>query len=107
MSRYILFPADDDSKDVKTIRVPEGLIFNELYMDLRDEVINKSKLHMIANTLARHDITESKDGSIMQGDEKIADGIDLRAALIDCCNGIFHMKYEKFYEILRKCDIVF
>lgn len=107
MSRYILFPADGDSSDVKTISVPEGLIFNELYMDLRDEVINKSKLKMIVDTLARHDITESKDGSMMQGDKKIADGIDLRAALIDCCNGIFLEKYEKFYKILRKCDIVF
>ena len=106
MSRYILFPADDSNNDMKTITIPEGLIFNELYMDLREKVINKSKFKMIADTLARHDIAESKDGGILQGDKMIARDIDLRAALVDTCNSEFFEKYEDFYKILRKLDKV-
>ena len=107
MSRYLLIPADDTSTDVKTITVPNGLIFNELYIDLRQKVINKSKLKMIVDALASNEITEAADGSIHQRNERILDGFNLKDALVDTCNNNFCEKYEKFYRLLRKLGIVF
>lgn len=107
MSRYLLIPADETSADIKTVTVPEGLIFNELYINLRDKVINKSKLKMIADCLARNEISETEDGAILHRDKKVAEGFNLRDALIDTCNNTFLEKYEQFYKLLRMFDIIF
>ena len=107
MSRYILLPVDNANSEAKTITIPDGLVFNELYVDLRPKVINKSKLKMITDVFAKNEISEADDGSILQRDKKIAEGFSLKEALVDTCNNKFLEKYERFYKILRMLDIVF
>ena len=107
MSRYLLIPTDETNAEIKTIMVPNGLIFNELYTNIRHEVINKSKLKMIAECLARNEISETEEGAILHKDKKVAEGFNLREALIDTCNNNFLEKYEQFYKLLRMFDIVF
>ena len=105
MSRYLLMPVDD-SKDPVTVEVPEGLICNTMFDDIKHQVINKKKLRWLLQQLVKHDVSESDEGYITLKDKKVSNVI-LRDALIDTCNSEFYEKHEDFYEILRKFDIVF
>jgi len=104
MSRYILVPIDNG--DAISLSIPEGLVCNEMYEDLRHKVMNKKKLKKLIQELASNLISESEEGYITSNDKKISD-VKLREALIDTCNSEFYEKYESFYKILRNLGITF
>ena len=104
MSRYILVPVDDG--DCISLKIPQGLVCNEMFEDLKHKVINKKKLKMLIQELAANLISESEEGYMTRKDEQISD-VKLRDALIDTCNSEFFEKYESFYKILRQLGITF
>jgi hypothetical protein len=104
MSRYILVPVDDG--DCISLSIPQGLVCNEMFEDLKNKVMNKKKLKTLIQELASNLISESEDGCITRKDKKISN-VKLRDALIDTCNSEFFEKYESFYKILRDLGITF
>ena len=105
MSRYLLMPVDDEKESI-TVEIPEGLICSTMFDEIKHKVINKKKLRWLLQQLAKNEISESDDGQITLQDKKVSN-VNLREALIDTCNSEFFEKYEDFYELLRKFDIVF
>ena len=105
MSRYILVPVDGHD-ETRTVELPPGLVPNLLFDELKREVENKNKLLNLLEKMGRKRISETDDGCISIGDDKVSD-INLRRAVIDTCNNKFSERYEDFYNILRKCGITF
>lgn len=103
MTRYILFPADDEG-DVKYTQLPKNLVSNDIYEGIKQRVKDRIKLKAILKQLAKNGISESENGGIMLGDDQFSN-INLRSALVDTCNNVFYEKYEQFYELLRKLEI--
>ena len=97
---------EDETKDNVSITVPEGLVNDEIYEGLKNEVMDKKKLRRILKTMFTNGVEEGEDGCIIYQDERMPD-ISLRDALMDTCNGKFCEKHEIFYKLLRKFNIVF
>ena len=104
MSRYILVPVSDGEK--QAISVPNGLVCNDIYEEVRPSVINKKKLKWLLEQLSMNCVEEADNGGIIWKDKQYSDN-NLRAALTDTCNSEFLEKHEEFYRLLRKLDIVF
>ena len=105
MSRYLLMPIDND-KEAITVEIPNGLVCSTMFDELKDQVLNKKKLRWLLQQLVKNNVSESEDGFITHKDKKVSEVI-LRDALVDTCNSEFYEKYEDFYELLRKFDIIF
>ena len=104
MSRYILLPVTDG--DPVSIKIPPGLVSNELYDTVKDKVANREKLKWLIQSLARNDISAAHNGNVCYRDIEL-NNVNLNEAVTDCCNNKFFEKYEKFYELLRTCSITF
>lgn len=105
MSRYVLMPVEDGGSPV-TLPLPDGLLVNDLFDELKKEVADKERLGNIIKQMALNDISEYQDGNIALKNSKVLN-INYRNAIIDICNNRFIEKYEEFYEFLRNFDIVF
>ena len=105
MSRYILVPVSE-STGKQSITIPDDLVTNDLYEDIKPDVINKKKLKDLIIQLAMNSVEEAENGGIMWKDKHFSN-VNLRQALIDTCNSEFLEKHEDFYRLLRKFDIVF
>ena len=53
-----------------------------------------------------NDITEDDNGCVVCRDNNAVE-IKFRDGLIDICNNDFHEKYEKFYALLRKTNVLY
>lgn len=104
MSRYILVPAEGGS--VVTIDIPNGLVCNDLYDELKPKVKDVNRLQWLLRQLGMNIITEDRDGTMMIDNRRIPDVI-LRECLIDTCNNTFLEKHEKFYSTLRDFNVTF
>ena len=104
MSRYILLPVSEGHP--LTIKMPPGLVSTELYDSVKDRVTDREKLKWLIQSLARNSISAASNGNVCYEDTEL-DNVNLNAVVEDCCNNKFHEKYEKFYELLRSCNITF
>ena len=104
MSRYILVPVDDG--DIRNLIVPNGIVCSNVYESLKCKVKDVKKLKSLIKDLSKNEISEGEDGSVVCRDINLK-SINLRDVLRDICNSKFHEKYEEFYEMLRKFDIIF
>lgn len=104
MSRYILVPVSDGEK--RSITIPQDLVCNDLYEEIKPKVINKKKLAELLEQLATNCVEEADNGGIIWNNKHFSD-VNLREALTDTCNSDFLEKHEDFYRLLRKLDIVF
>ncbi len=104
MSRYILLPVFEG--DPMTIKLPPGLVTNELYDSAKDKVSDREKLKWLIQSLARNNISATWNGNVCYKDTEL-NNVNLSEVVTDCCNNKFYEKYEKFYDILRKCNITF
>ena len=104
MSRYILVPVSEGEK--REITIPKDLVCNEIYDEIRPNVINKAKLKELLEKLIMNSVEEADNGGIIWNDKHFSD-VNLRQALTNTCNGEFFERHEDFYRLLRKLNVVF
>ena len=96
----------EEEKESITVEIPDGIMCSTMFDKLKNQVINKKKLRWLLQELVKNQVSETDDGHITHKDKKVSDVI-LRDALVDTCNSEFYEKYEDFYKLLRKFDIIF
>ncbi len=112
MSRYILFPQNEPSifafipadgfcNQIKTIRLPDGIA----YVNIFSKVHNRNQLRKLLYKILKTDIQRTKDGLV--ADKYSTINTEYDEALVKSCNGIFLNNYEKFYCLLRRNGVTF
>ena len=105
MSRYVLMPTESGKESIE-INLPDELLVNYLFNDLQSRVNDKHRLKEVIKQISRVDLSEHQDGTIALNNTKILD-LNFRDAIVDLCNNVLLEKYEKFYDLISCCGIVF
>ena len=111
MSRYVLLPGQSKNQFVlvsteslnqaHTVELPE-----ELYdMNIFNNVTNRNTANNLLYRICKSEISKTVDGFVQDGNNKV----DLRfdEVVINCCNNIFKQRFEEFYRILQRYNIMF
>ena len=110
MSQYILFPnntdfklvpLENDKSIIKDVTLPIGLFDADLF----SKTNNITTLEKILKQIASTKLTRTPDGKVNDNGHIL--DINFNAAILSICNETYSIKYEQFYESLRKHNVKF
>lgn len=106
MSRYLLIPIERPNTENKQVILPDGLVVDP-WKDLYDRARDQNQMKELLLKLSKLDITEDLEHGFVKHKGEVMMGVNFRNVILDSCNGKYLPCYEKFYELLRKFDIIF
>ena len=74
-------------------------------MNIFNNVANRNTANNLLYRICKSEISKTVDGFVKDGNNKV--NLRFDEGVINCCNNIFKQRFEEFYRILQRYNIMF